>query len=189
MISKLDWKPQEINGVLIWTSITENEGRRLQELAMGLDVLEVGSLFGYSTVAMASVAQSVVAVDAHDTSATDSAPSSLETMLGNLAVAGVADKVVIHVGWSQDVLPVLHKRGATFGGVFIDGNHSQLGCALDLAWAWQMLEPGGFIAVHDYAYLPLPGVADAVDEFARVRLADIEPEGVTDTMWTGRRTI
>jgi hypothetical protein len=48
--------------------------------------------------------------------------------------------------------------------VFIDGDHSYVGCSHDIKLWLPKIKSGGFISGHDYAHPRLPGVKKAVDE-------------------------
>lgn len=179
----LAYRPLLVAERWILTSMTEAETARLRDLAAGRLVLEIGSAHGWSTVNMAQVADSVVAVDPHVMEAPDAAEDSLMLLRRNLSVTGLGSKVCVMLGWSRDVLPRL--RG-TFGGLFVDGDHSREGCLFDLTAGWQLLVPGGFLAVHDYQEWHCRGVAPAVDDFAASR-PDLVHEGTVDTLWVGRK--
>lgn len=61
---------------------------------------------------------------------------------------GVEDKVVVHVGRFETVLPTLARE--SFDLVFIDGHHSYESVRQDIGLALPLLKPGGTIALHDY---------------------------------------
>ncbi|MAF36191.1 hypothetical protein CL622_03680 [archaeon] len=48
--------------------------------------------------------------------------------------------------------------------VFIDGEHSYLGCYIDIVCWFKKIKPGGTIAGHDYLDDDMPGVTQAVTE-------------------------
>jgi len=108
------------------------------------EVLEVGSAYGYSAVAMALAGGHVTAVDPH------SWLPSLEPMMANLADYGVADKVHVVVETSFHALSVMVAAGRKFDVVFIDGDHSAKAVREDVRLALQVLAPGGTLACHDY---------------------------------------
>ena len=167
------------------SAVTHDECERLAELAHDATVLEIGSYLGRSTIAMASTAKVVHAVDPHDGCPFGS-PGTLDAFLGNLESFGVRDNVVVHVARSNDLAPVL--RPATFDLVFIDAMHQRPDVDFDLAVAARCLVPGGTIAFHDYGldgvmvgetWHPF-GVTEAVDEF--VALARLDAPDVVDTL-------
>lgn len=164
---KLEWRDVVIGNTVINTSLTHAETAVLQGLAKGKDVLEVGSAYGYSTVALGLVARSVTAVDPH------TGHNSFQAMVDNLEANGLTGKVRWIVGRSQDILPTL--VSATFDLVFVDGNHEQPVVTHDIQWAQNLLRPGGVLALHDLDEDTCPGVRQAVDLWR-------QPDEVTDTL-------
>jgi predicted O-methyltransferase YrrM len=144
-------------GPVISTSLTERETDELRRLAADADVLEIGSAFGYSAVAMALAGGRVLAVDPHQQLA------SYETMLANLGFYNVADRVTIRRGDSRAVFPELVGAGLTFDLVWIDGDHAAEMVTHDVGWAVKLLRPGGTLACHDHGEATCPGVAQALD--------------------------
>lgn len=165
---KLEWRDVPIGNSVINTSLTAAETSALQGLATGKDVLEIGSAFGYSTVAIGLVAKTVVAVDPHLTHASHPA------LLGNIAANGLQDKVTVRVGTSQVWLPAL--QGLTFDLVWIDGDHAAEMVEHDVTWALRLLRPGGVLACHDYDEETCPGVKVALDKMFG------GPGALTDTL-------
>lgn len=142
-------------GPPIKTSLTAAESDELRRLAVDADVLEVGSAYGYSAILMAlSGARSVIAVDPHEKL------ESWATMVGNVEAYGVAGRVTIWRGRSQDLLPTL---GPCFDVVWIDGDHEAQTVAHDVEWARKLLRPTGTLACHDYDEATCPGVREALD--------------------------
>lgn len=154
---KLDWRDVTLGGPAISTSLTAAETAELQRLANGAEVLEVGSAFGYSAVAMALAGGMVTAVDPHREL------SSHGTMLANLAAYHVSSRVDIRVGDSRQVLPELLDQGRRFDLVWIDGDHQAHMVAHDVEWALKLLRPSGTLAMHDYDEDTCPGVRQALD--------------------------
>jgi len=139
----------------ISTSLTVNEAAALAELAVGRDVLEVGSAFGFSACVMALAgAKHVTAADPHTWL------NSHDAMTANLAACGVADVVTVVRGTSPAALDGL----GPFGLVFIDGDHGAEAVAADVAAARAVLADGGVLAVHDFGETCCcPGVRQAMD--------------------------
>ena len=142
----------------ILTAITDTESARLRELAAGKRVLEVGSQYGYSTVLLAAVAERVHAVDWHRGDAIVGHKATLPVLWGNLWSFGMLDKVVLHVGHSERVLPLLVP--GSFGFAFHDAYHSAEAVRADVAMILPLLAPGALLAFHDYGRY---GVTEAVD--------------------------
>jgi predicted O-methyltransferase YrrM len=164
--------------VPILTSLTGLEVGRLCHLARDRHVLEVGSAFGFSAIAMARVGARVVAVDPHE--GHGSLPNSLKAMQQNLWSHGVANRVMVMLADSRHALPALLGARARFGLVFIDGDHRRESVSRDMRLGWGLLESGGHLAVHDYGEDSCPDVRPVCDEFG----GDAE---VTDTLWVARK--
>jgi caffeoyl-CoA O-methyltransferase len=116
----------------------------LLQLAGAKKVVEVGTLVGYSAINMARA----LPADGHVWSV-EYEPKHAEVARGNIAAAGLADKISVHVGAGVAVLPTLNGHGP-FDAVFIDAdkeNYHHYG-----AWAVQHLRKGG-IVLGDNAYL------------------------------------
>lgn len=167
---KLEWRDVAPgDGPAISTSLTLAETEELRRLAQGVDVLEVGSAYGYSTVALASVATSVVAVDPHEQL------RSLDLLWANLVAYDALTVVDVRVGRSQDVLPALYADDWRFDLVWVDGDHDRAVVAHDVEWACKLLRPGGTLACHDYDEDTCPGVREALDAWK-------PPPRVVDTL-------
>lgn len=169
---QLDWRPVAIDGgEPVSTSLTADETKTLRELARGRRVLEIGSAFGYSTIAMATVGARVLSVDPHI------AHSSILTMTSNLRRYRVLDRVAMCLAYSYDALPILEDAGARFDLIFIDGDHSRSAVERDVWGSLSVLAPGGTLACHDYEEDTCPGVARALDA------SGLRPSRVVDTLW------
>lgn len=167
--------PHDVDG---WLS--EPEGRCLAMYALGLDVLEIGSYCGRSTICLAQTAKSVVAVDPHDGRGTPKPRDTFAEFINNLHSYGVRGKVLPRVGTAADVndehaghvQQVLRAGG--FGLIFIDGAHDYPSVRSDIEYALRLLAPGGLLAFHDYRWgTPEqgfdPGVEQAVNELLATR--------------------
>src|SRR6266542_1030498 len=171
MTISLPWRPVSLDGgPQILTSVTEAETAKLQALAADAgEVLEIGSAYGYSAIAMALAGARVTAVDPH----AGENPDSLAGMMGNLQAHQV-NTVTLRVGTSQQVLPTLPL--AWFGLVFIDGDHTEATVEHDVRWARKLLRPGGVLACHDWDEATCPGVRAALERVLGV------PGELTDTL-------
>lgn len=116
----------------------------LVRLAGATKIVEVGTLVGYSAIHMAR------ALPAGGRLWTiEFEPRHAELARANIAAAGVADRVTVHVGAGRDVLPTLAPH-APVDLVFIDAdkvNYDFYG-----RWALEHLRKGGLV-VGDNAYL------------------------------------
>lgn len=156
--------PADVEG---WLTMTEAKG--LASLAYKKRVLEIGSYCGKSTICMAQVADSVVAVDPHDGRATDKPKGTLIEMMTNLSKYQVGN-VTIQQATSADWAATFD--GAPFDVVFIDGAHDYASVKQDIEIAERFLAPDGLIAFHDYREHPRehdgrwdPDVTQAVNEY------------------------
>ncbi len=116
----------------------------LLRLANAKKVVEVGTLVGYSAIHMARA----LPADGHIWSV-EYEEKHATVARGNLAAAGVSDKVTVVVGAGVDVLPMLVDK-APFDAVFIDAdkvNYHVYG-----RWAVDHLRKGGLV-LGDNAYL------------------------------------
>ena len=68
--------------------------------------------------------------------------------------------------------------------VFIDGDHSRIGCADDIDLWWHRTGPNAIFAGHDYDQHAHPGVVEAVDEGAKRYHATVERP--TRSVWRFR---
>ena len=135
--------PADMPAIMVGPS----EGRLLSLLLRMIGarkVVEVGTLAGYSAIHMARA----LPPDGHLWTV-EYEPHHADVARGNVAAAGLADRISVHVGAGLDVLPTLSAHGP-FDAVFLDadkGNYD--GYA---RWALQHLRPGGLI-LGDNAYL------------------------------------
>jgi predicted O-methyltransferase YrrM len=157
----------------ISTALTVAELDRLSNLATDRVVVEVGSRFGASTVALASTAAHVHAIDPHwpEQRPDGKTKTSIAKLMLNLHERGLLGKVTIHVGLSQDVLPLFQED--VFDLAFIDALHDRESVARDLALVLRVLRLGGVVAFHDYG---LAGTRD------RRRGGKWAPFGVTEVV-------
>jgi predicted O-methyltransferase YrrM len=167
----LPWRDQA-PGPLISTSLTRAETDELCQLATGRRVLEVGTAYGYSAVAMGLVAEAVTSIDTH-------VPlRSLQVAAGNLAAYHLTERVQLLVGSSQRWLPALDPG---FDLVFIDGDHQAAGVRHDVLEGRKLLKPGGMLACHDYGEDTCPDVRHVLDQ-----LYPLGPDYLVDTLWVRR---
>jgi hypothetical protein len=137
--------------------LTDAQARRLSERAAAADgeVVEIGSFRGRSTIVLASVAPSVVAIDPHagsDRGPQEIAPDAARgdedhaAFRANLARAGVEERVR-HVR-----RPSAEAHADVDGPVallYVDGAHRYGPARADLANWGRRVAPGGAMLVHD----------------------------------------
>lgn len=107
-------------------------------------VLEIGTLAGYSTIALARAvgpAGTVVSLE-YDA-------SHAEVARRNLERADVADRVNVIVGAALHTLPTLQERGDVFDLVFIDADKENNSAYVQ--WAITLGRPGTIIVVDNIA--------------------------------------
>lgn len=107
-------------------------------------VLEIGTLFGYSTIQLARAVGPdgrVVTLEYEQAHA--------EVALDNLRRAGVDDRVEIVVGAALDSLPGLAERGDRFDFFFIDADKENNVAYVE--WAVELATPGAVVVVDNIA--------------------------------------
>jgi predicted O-methyltransferase YrrM len=107
-------------------------------------VLEIGTLAGYSTIALArgvGPGGQVVTLE-YD-------PAHAEVARKNLRGAGVDDRVEIVVGAALDTLPRLAERGEKFDFFFIDADKENNSAYVD--WAVTLALPGAVMVIDNIA--------------------------------------
>lgn len=133
----------------ISTAMTARELDTLRRLAADKRVLEVGSYKGASTVVMGEVAATLHSVDPHVPFERDGEKRTMLTQLAtNLVAHDLFDKVVIHVGWSWQIVPLFPEH--SFDLVFVDADHTRPAVERDLALVRRVVTPDGVLAFHDY---------------------------------------
>lgn len=143
--------PEGARGPAISTSVSIAEERELRRLARGKRVLEIGSAFGFTAIAMARSAEYVVTVDHHRHM------DSAKALLDNVAAYGA--RVMCLVADSQQALAAL--RGCRFDLAFIDGDHTAAGVERDARGAAELAE---LLAFHDYGEDLCGEVAPALNQ-------------------------
>jgi predicted O-methyltransferase YrrM len=120
-------------------AISSDEGRLLQVLLTAIrarEVLEVGTLGGYSAIWMARA----LPPDGHLLSL-ELEPAHAEFARRYVDRAGLSARVEIRVGRALDVLPSLD--GRQFDAMFLDADKEPLPTYFD--WGLRLVRPGGLI--------------------------------------------
>ena len=120
-------------------SVSADEGRLLQVLLTAIgarNVLEIGTLGGYSAIWMARA----LPPDGRLLSL-EIEPAHADFARRHVARAGLADRVEVRVGRALDLLPALD--GERFDAVFIDADKQPL--ATYYEWALRLLRRGGLV--------------------------------------------
>jgi caffeoyl-CoA O-methyltransferase len=125
-------------------SISPNQGKFLQVLALlcnAKNILELGTLAGYSTIWMARALPKdgkLITLE-YD-------PKHAAVAQKNIERAGVAGQVQIKTGKALDILPQLHAEGAgPFDMIFIDADKPPYADYFE--WALKLARPGTLIVV------------------------------------------
>ena len=120
------------------------QGKLLMMLAAAMaarNILEIGTLGGYSTIWLArGLAEGgrLITLDMN--------PDYAATARSNIAKAGLADRVEVRVGAALDTLPKLHAEGAgPFDLIFIDADKPSTPDYFD--WAVKLARKGSLIIV------------------------------------------
>ncbi|MFE5886568.1 O-methyltransferase [Streptomyces hydrogenans] len=125
-------------------AVAPNQGKFLHLLARvqgARRILEIGTLGGYSTIwlARALPADGRLITLEYD-------PRHAEVARGNLARAGLADRVEVRTGPALDTLPLLEKEGAgPFDLVFVDADKANN--PHYVSWALKLSRPGTLVVV------------------------------------------
>ena len=128
--------------------LTPSEGEKLQELARGRKVLEIGTWKGRSACCMAVTAAQVTTVDTHAGDAEIGPADTFDLFEENVKACGAFSKIEPIKGDIKDVASYLLNR--RFEMIFIDGSHDAESVQHDTQLAAQLLMPGGVIVWHDY---------------------------------------
>ncbi|GHJ91092.1 O-methyltransferase [Streptomyces sp. NE5-10] len=125
-------------------AVAPNQGKFLHLLARAQGarrILEIGTLGGYSTIwlARALPADGRLITLEYD-------PRHAEVARGNLARAGLADRVEVRTGPALDTLPLLEEEGAgPFDLVFVDADKANN--PHYVSWALKLSRPGTLVVV------------------------------------------
>jgi predicted O-methyltransferase YrrM len=126
--------------------MTDAEIGELVRLAKGKRVIEVGSLYGGSTVALARAADHVVSIDHHRGDAWTGPLPTLAQFLEVLEDSGVREKVTAVLDDWRHALPLVDPLWP--GLVFLDAEHDDVSVYDQLVMASRF--ECGVIAVHDF---------------------------------------
>jgi predicted O-methyltransferase YrrM len=153
------------------TAMSPGEVFHLAELATDRFVLEIGSWYGHSTFAMASVAKHVTSIDWHRGDSNAGFEDTTVEYFQHMRNCGLGpDKITTIIGLSDDILP-LWKPQPLFDLAFIDGYHAYSQVLKDAWMVYPLMKHGGIVAFHDYGRFIAAeegnrGVGHAVDDFA-----------------------
>lgn len=138
------------------------ECEKLQELASGRRVLEVGAFMGLSAWAMAQTAVSVFSVDTfRANTAGQQQMDELTTLDAYQKAISRFSNVDYFVGTSEEAVKSI---SGPFDMIFIDAMHDYDSVKVDIERWYPQLKAGGIFAAHDYGHGDFPGVKKAWDE-------------------------
>lgn len=144
-------------------SVTAGEGKLLHLLARvrgARNILEIGTLAGYSTIWMAR------ALPAGGRLVTlESDPLHASVAAANIARAGLSGVVEVRVGLALDTLPALAADGKRFDLTFVDADKANI--PEYFQWAVKLSTPGAIIVVDNV--IREGGVIDETSEDASIR--------------------
>jgi len=144
-------------------AFTENEGRKIAELAENKICLEIGSLFGRSSSFIASTAKKLFCIDLFEVgfnfNNVDLSFSTVETFIKNTS----RFNNIIPIISKSDNVPLIICNDC-FDLIFIDAGHEYKDVMTDITNWLPKLKKGGIMAFHDYANPDYPGVQKAVEE-------------------------
>lgn len=134
-----------------------------------LHYLEIGVFEGRSALWML---ENVLTHPASRMTCIDTFPGQLEDRFrANLALSGMAEKVTVLKGYSQEILKSLPP--GSFDLIYIDGSHVAKDVLTDAVLSWQLLKTGGMLIFDDYRWArrrlpPEERPQVAIDSFLRV---------------------
>jgi predicted O-methyltransferase YrrM len=124
-------------------NVAPSQGKLLHLLALAIgarNILEIGTLGGYSTIWLARALPDggrVISLEADARHA--------EVARANIARAGLESRVEVRLGMALDLLPGLAERAEPFDLVFIDADKPNNAAYFD--WALKLSRPGSIIVV------------------------------------------
>lgn len=134
------------------TALSERESRLLRHLPEYHPiVIEVGSLFGYSTLQLSENAQKVVAIDPHEGYPDRNAPSTWDKFMRNLTLYGRSNIVPVKDYFQNVDMPKAHMAFVDLDGKY----NTTLRCI-------NALNHVDIIVVHDFNRQSCEGVKYAV---------------------------
>lgn len=118
-------------------------------------VVEIGCLYGLSTIALADQAGRVFAIDNFSVNGSDAKPYFAEKVLAQF------ENITLIEGDSGEVSKDFSQ---TVDLLFVDGNHMKDGIERDCEMWLPKITKGGIAVFHDYYNSDFPSIAPTVDE-------------------------
>ena len=126
--------------------------KKLIDFTKPINFLEIGCFEGnchkwmYENILLNQHSKSTV-IDPFEKSLTH--PDSYETFRSNLN--NYLNRIIIHKGFSDDVLPLLETE--SFDIIYVDGDHSALAAYNDGVNSFPLLKSGGILIFDDYLWI------------------------------------
>ena len=70
----------------------------------------------------------------------------------NCIISNCVDRIKVIKGDSKDILMELIMDGGKYDFIYVDGSHMCLDCYSDIIMSWELLKPGGILAIDDYLW-------------------------------------
>lgn len=141
-----------------------SEVEKLNELALGKVVLEVGSFMGLSAYCMACVAESLTCVDTFKANSAGQVQQPHFTTLEAFDRAVSRYRNVTRYPMTSLEASTVLGSAPKFDMVFLDAMHTYDEVKADIERWYPTLKSGGTLAFHDYGHPHFPDVKRAVDE-------------------------
>jgi hypothetical protein len=144
------------------------------------DVLEIGTLYGMFGAALIRMLEragrdprlTIVdplaglqlqpgTTEGADPTGTPVRGAAVRTNLALVGPAGAAAR--IQQGFSGDAEVRAAVGDRSYGTIVVDGDHSAEGVAADLAWAEEIVAPGGIVVLDDFGHAKWPGIKTAFE--------------------------
>lgn len=155
----------------------------MQSYAAGLDVLEIGTLWGFSAIGMAMAGARITSVDPHYEGPTPQTADTWEPFLTNWRRYFPLEEWTNQMAWGLQLCayrqPIEEFQfryagvaGGPYGLVFIDGDHGWPAPRRDIEIALAHLKPPGYIALHDVTmnWPPVWRAAGELEESGQARV-------------------
>jgi hypothetical protein len=139
--------------IKIPTALSIRETGLLKKLALSKNVLEIGSLLGYSTVVMGKKANTITSIDPHKGYPFDGADSTINLFKDNLNKYGINNVKII-----QDYFQKVRNSKHDFAFIDLDGTYETTKSVLEYT------QDIPLIAIHDYGRQRCSGVAKAIKD-------------------------
>lgn len=137
------------------TALSDREAHLLRKLSENRNVLEVGSLLGFSTVNIAKSANRVISIDPHENYPYIGAESTLNKFMSNLLRYGIYNVEVVKDTFQNSELPEVDMCFAD-----LDGTYETTKQLLDFTRDIPL------VVVHDFNRQNCLGVEKAIKEFS-----------------------